>query len=187
MKPISLVSIAAAVLLAGCATAPAGNTADDNIDITRFRAVNVAPIQFAAEALGALPSVERVALERDLRAALKDGVPPSLLADEPSASVVRVEVTVTELNASNPTVNLLTTALLFVPFDAGGVAFEARFYDGESDEPFARTTYRHTSTPLELKGSFRRYGHATKALHDWAEEISNGLAETASRKIAKRS
>ena len=187
MKLISIVPIAAAVLLAGCATAPASNPADDKIDISRFHAVNVAPIRFAAEALGALPNDERVALESDLLAALKEGMPPSLLTDEPSASVVRIEVTVTELNASSPTVNLLTTALLFVPFDAGGVAFEARFYDGESQEPFARTTYRHTSTPLELKGSFRRYGHATKALHDWAEEITNGLAETASRKIAKRS
>jgi len=183
MKLVSIAAIAAAVLLAGCVTAPASNTADAKIDITRFRAVNVAPIQFAAEALGALPNDERVALESDLLTALKDGIAPSLLTDEPSPSVVRIELTVTELNASSPAVNLLTTALLFVPFDAGGVAFEARFYDGESRQPFARTTYRHTSTPLEIKGSFRRYGHATRALHDWAEEITSGLGATTREKM----
>ena len=115
-------------------------------------------------------------------------MPPSLLTDVPSAGVVRIEVTVTELNASSPAVNLLTTALLFVPFDAGGVAFDARFYDGESREPFARTTYRHISTPLELKGSFRRYGHATQALRDWAEGYSertcgDGLAKNREPKL----
>jgi hypothetical protein len=180
MKLVSIVPVAAAALLAGCATAPTGNTVDD---ITRFRAVNVAPIQFAAEALGPLPSHEHIALESELFTALKSGIAPSLLTEEPSANVVRIELTVTELNASSPAVNVLTTALLFVPFDAGGVAFEARFYDGESRAPFARTAYRHTSTPLELKGSFRRYGHATKALHDWAEEITSGLAATGSRNI----
>jgi hypothetical protein len=187
MKIFSIVPIAAAVLLAGCATAPAGKTADEKIDITRFSAVNVAPIQFAAEALEALPNDERVALEGDLLTALKDGIGPSLLTEDPSASAVRIELTVTELNASSPAVNLLTTALLFVPFDAGGVAFEARFYDGESPEPFAHTTYRHTSTPLELKGSFRRHGHATKALHDWAKDIASGLAGMDSQKIVNRS
>ena len=187
MKLASIVPIAAAALLAGCATAPASNSADAKIDITRFSAVHVAPIQFAAEALSELPGDERIALESDLLAALKDGIAPSLLTDKPSVSVVRIELTVTELNASSPAVNVLTTALLFVPFDAGGVEFEARFYDGESREPFARATYRHTSTPLELKGSFRRYGHATKALHDWAEEITSGLAAANSRKIANRS
>jgi hypothetical protein len=96
-----------------------------------------------------------------------------------------MEVTITELNASNPTVNLLTTALLFVPFDAGGVAFDARFYDGESREPFAQSNYRHISTPLELKGSFKRYGHAEKSLRDWSEELTSRLASATPRKVAK--
>jgi hypothetical protein len=169
-----LVSIVACALLAGCATAPITAPTADEIDITPYRAVNIAPVQFARSALSALPAEERASLESDFLLALKKGMPSSLLTDAPSAGVVRIEVTITELNASSPAVNLLTTALLFVPFDAGGVAFEARFYDGESREPFARTTCRHISTPFELKGSFRRYGHATQVLRDWAEEIANG-------------
>lgn len=174
MKLNFIVSIAGFALLAGCATAPVTGPASDKIDITSYRAVSIAPVQFAPAALSALPAEERTSLERDFRLALTEGMPPSLLTDVPSAGVVRIEVTVTELNASSPTVNLLTAALLFVPLDAGGVAFDARFYDGESREAFARTTYRHISTPLELKGSFRRYGHATRALRNWAEKISNG-------------
>jgi hypothetical protein len=45
--------------------------------------------------------------------------------------------------------------------------------DGENREPFARTTYRHVSTPFDLNGSFRRYGHATQALRNRAEGIAN--------------
>jgi len=174
MKFNYLVSIAAYALLTGCATAPVTAPVGDKIDIRPYRAVNIAPVQFAPAASSALPAEERASLESDFRLALKEGMPLSLLTDAPSAGVVRIEVTVTELNASSPSVNLLTAALLFVPLDAGGVAFEARFYDGENREPFARTTYRHVSTPLELKGSFRRYGHATQALRNWAEEIANG-------------
>jgi hypothetical protein len=86
---------------------------------------------------------------------------------------VRIEVTITDLNPANPTVNLLTTALLFVPVDTGGIAFEARFFEGESREPFALRIVSYTSTPFQLKGSFRRYGHATRALHDWAEKLTS--------------
>jgi len=69
--------------------------------------------------------------------------------------------------------------LLFVPLDAGGITFDARFYDGESSTPFARGSYHHTSTPLELKGSFKRYGHATKSLREWAEELCTRTKEKA--------
>lgn len=178
MKLNFLVSIAGFALIAGCATAPVTLPASDKIDITSYRAVNIAPVQFAPAALSALPAEERASLERDFRLALSEGMSSSLLTDMPSAGVLRIEVTVTELNASSPTVNLLTAALLFVPLDAGGIAFDARFYDGGSREPFARTSYRHISTPLELKGSFRRYGHATQALLNWAESISNGHNDT---------
>ena len=173
MKPNCFLSIAACAVLAGCATVPGTGRAVGTIDITSYRAVNIAPVQFAPAALSALSAEERASLEREFRLALTEGIPPSLLKDEPSIGAVRIEVTVTELDASSPTVNLLTAALLFVPLDAGGVAFDARFYDGESREPFAHTSYRHISTPLELKGSFRRYGHAIRALRNWAEAISS--------------
>lgn len=171
MKTYTHVFFAAIALLAGCATTPV-STAPEQLDLNRYRAVNVAPVLFAPGIAGAIPDEERALLERDLGAALKDGLPPSLRSEQPSSDVVRMEVTITELNASNPAVNVLTTALLFVPFDAGGVAFDARFYEGDSLEPFAVTSHRHISTPLELKGSFKRYGQATKALRDWSEGLA---------------
>lgn len=177
MKSLSLAMIAAFGLLAGCVTSSVNSTAAEKIDLTRYRAVNVATIRFVPEVASTLSAEERDSLDREFRLALMEGLPASSLAAEQSPGVVRIEVTVTELNASSPMVNALTTALLFVPFDAGGVAFEARFYDGESDEPFAQITHRHISTPLELKGSFRRYGHATRAFRDWAEQFSSGLAD----------
>jgi hypothetical protein len=178
MKPHMPIVVAAIALLAGCATSTV-STLPEKFDLTRYRAVNVDLVRFTHEISGRLSDEERASLERDFSAALKEGLPPSFQADLSSPGVVRIEVTITELNASSPAVNLLTTALLFVPFDAGGVAFDARFFDGESPEPFAQSNYRHISTPLELKGSFKRYGHATQALRDWAEGLTSGLAGAA--------
>lgn len=177
MKFLSLAIIAAFGLLAGCASSLVNSTAAKKIDLTRYPALNVATVRFVPKVASALSVEERDSLGREFRLALMEGLPASALAAEPSQGVVRIEVMVTELNASSPTVNALTTLLLFVPFDAGGVAFEARFYDGESEEPFAQTTHRHISTPLELKGSFRRYGHATRAFRDWADQFSSALTD----------
>jgi hypothetical protein len=187
MKFLSLALIAAFGLLAGCATSPVNSTAAEKIDLTRYRAVNVAMVRFVPEVASALSVEERDSLGREFRLALMEGLPASSPAAELSPGVARIEVMVTELNASSPAVNALTTLLLFVPFDAGGVAFEARFYDGQSDEPFAQTTHRHISTPLELKGSFRRYGHATRAFRNWAEQFSSGLTAVCARSDRRRS
>jgi hypothetical protein len=183
MKPYTPVFFAAIALLAGCATSTISSL-PEQVDLNRFHAVNVGPVLFTPEVSGAIPDAERASLERDFGAALKAGLAPSFQSEQPSKGVVRVEVTITELNASSPTVNLLTTALLFVPFDAGGVAFDARFYDGESREPFAVSSYRHISTPLELKGSFKRYGHAAQSLRDWSEDLKSRFAGAAPRKVA---
>jgi hypothetical protein len=174
MKLFSLAVVAAAALLTGCATSPASD-ATNPIDFARYHAVNIAPIQFAPEVSKAIPAAELASLQKDLRGALNEGLTPAMLAEKPSLGVLRMELTVTELNASNPAVNVLTTTLLWLPMDAGGVAFEARFYDGESGEPIAQTTYRHMSKPMELRGSFERYGHATEALRDWAEGLTRGI------------
>ena len=184
MKPQKPALLAVIAMLAGCATAPV-STLPEQFDFNRYHAVNVAPVQFSPDIAGAIPDEERVSLERTFAAALNEGLPPSLQSEHVSPGIVRMEVTITELNASNPTVNVLTTALLFVPFDAGGVAFDARFYDGESREPFAVTRYRHISTPLELKGSFKRYGHAVKAMRDWAEGLTSRLASPGPHRIAQ--
>jgi hypothetical protein len=184
MKPYTPVSFAVIALLTGCATLPV-STLPEQLDLNRYHAVNVAPVLFTPEIAGAIPDAERASLERDFGAALKEGLAPSFQSVQPATGVVRIEVTITELNASSPTVNLITTALLFVPFDTGGVAFDARFYDGASREPFAQSNYRRTSTPLELKGSFRRYGHATRALRDWSEGLMKRLVGTQSRSVAK--
>jgi len=184
MKPYTPVFFAAMALLAGCATSSV-STLPEQLDLNRYHAVNVAPVLFTPEITGAIPEAERASLERDFGEALKEGLAPSFQSDEPSTGVVRIEVTITELNSSSPTLNLLTTALLFVPFDAGGIAFEVNFFDGESPDPFAQSNYRHISTPLELKGSFMRYGHATKVLRDWSEELTKRLAGAEPRRAAK--
>lgn len=164
-----------AALLAGCASVPTNDAANQPPDLSRFLALSVAPIQFAPDIASALSDADRVSLGRDLRTALSEGLPPALRTDTQAPDAVRMEVKVTALDASSPTVNLLTTALLFVPMDAGGIAFDARFYAGDDAEPFARRSIRHTSTPLELRGSFSRYGHAEKVLRDFASELGDSF------------
>ena len=171
MKPHLFFCIITSALLSACAATPHA----DRVDLARFHAIDLVPVQLAGELAATLSDVERSSLEAELGVALREGVPEAMLADGPGPNVVRVEITVTELNASSPTVNLLTTALLFVPVDKGGIGFEVRLFEGDSREPFDLQTIHYTSSPLKLKGSFSRYGHAKRVLRDWAAGISARL------------
>ena len=101
MKFLSLTMIAAFGLLAGCVSSPVNSPVAEKIDLTRYRAVNVATVRFVPEVDGALSVEERDSLEREFRIALMEGLPASSLAAEPTPGVVRIEVLVTELNASS--------------------------------------------------------------------------------------
>lgn len=89
--------------------------------------------------------------------------------------MLRLEVTVTDINAVNPTLNGFSQTLPMVPFDRGGISFEARFYEGPGREQMAFTTQSATGSMFDLKGNLSHYGHAVAALEKWATRLGQSL------------
>lgn len=177
MKLLSASALAACIVLAGCATTPPPATAPTYVDTSRYRAVVVESVHIAPAA-ASLTDAERTALENKLRWELVNAFPVSARAVDPGPGVLRLAITVTQLDASSPTMNAVTTALLLVPLDHGGIAFDAEFFDSAGGPAIGSTTVRFTSTPVALKGSFSRYGHAVGALRDWGAEFASSLSRS---------
>jgi hypothetical protein len=175
MKPLTALALAA-VLLAGCANVPKA-TAPTYVDVAQFRAIAVEAVHIAPTA-STLNDADRAALESKLRLALVDAIPADVRAATAGPGVLSVEITVTELDSSNPAVNALTTALLFVPMDRGGIAFDATFFDRPGLAAIGSTTVRHRSSVTDLKGSYSRYGHAVDALREWGAGLAESLARS---------
>ena len=180
MKLKLLTTLATALLAAGCATQPAPQAEAAHvaeIDSGRFRAVVVESVRIAPEA-GMLSNENRQSLERQLHYALVDSIPTSIRAGQAAPGTLRVQITVTELDVVNPTKNGISTSLLGVPLDRGAIGFEARFYDGSSDTPFAQTRQHREAGKFQFRGSLSHYGHAVGALRGWGTELGQSITTT---------
>jgi hypothetical protein len=167
--------LAALAALGGCASAPATHEEVAGIDFTRFNTIAVESVRIAPGAVEDLPDDERAALALEMRSALLAQLPESAVREQAAPGVLRLEITVTEINTASPAANVLSTALLHVPLDRGGVAFEAKFFDGTGAEPIAIATKRHESSLLSYAGSFSRYGHAIRAFESWGGTLAKSL------------
>jgi hypothetical protein len=170
MKRITRLAVLAVLAaLGGCASGPAADTTPAP-DLSRYRAAVVGEVRIDPEATQALSDTERAALEREFYEALL----PLLWADttsENDADVLRVDITVRELDGSKAALNAVSTLLIHVPVDRGSIAFEARFYERANPEPVATVDHRHKGAVYELIGGLSQYGHARNALKDWAREL----------------
>jgi hypothetical protein len=173
-----LASLALTFTLAGCASAPSVRAIDTTLspNLSRYHAIAVDSVTVApAVAIHLSPEQVRN-LERDLRLAIVDSLPPQARAVSPAPGVVRLSLTVTDLDATNPTLNGISTALILVPIGRGSVEFEVAFADAPGATPFARTTRFHQSSMVDLKDNFRRYRHATSAVREWAGTLAGSLS-----------
>jgi hypothetical protein len=169
--------LAALAALGGCASAPETHEPVAAVDFARFTNIAIESVRIAPGAVEGLSGDERTALAQEMRSALLAKLPESAVAEQAGPGVLRLEITVTEINTSSPTMNVLSTAVLHVPLDRGGVAFEARFFDGAGAEPIAIATKRHESSLLSYSGSFSRYGHAIRALESWGGTLAKSFGE----------
>ncbi len=169
--------LAALAALGGCTTSPEAHEPVAVVDFDRFNTIAVASVHIAPDAVEGLSDEERAGLAQEMRAALVAQLPEETVVEQAGPGVLRLEITVTEINASSPAANVLSTAILHVPLDRGGVAFEARFFDGNGSEPIAMATKRHVSSPVSFKGSFSRYGHAIRAFESWGGTLAKSLGK----------
>lgn len=176
MKSKLTTLLAAALLVAGCVTTPAPRVAPTP-DLAHYRAVLIESVRIAPEA-GMLSSANRQELERQLHYALVDSIPSALRASQPAADVLRVQVTVTALDAVSPVNNGISTTLLGVPLDRGSIAFEVRYFEPGAAEPFATVSQVRKAGHFAFSGSFSHYGHAVGAIRDWGTSLAGSLTRT---------
>ena len=169
--------LAALAALGGCAGAPGTHEPVAAVDFARFSSIAGEAVRITPEAVEGLSDDERAALALEMRSVLVAQLPETLVVEQAGPGVLRLEITVTEINASSPTMNVVSTALLHVPLDRGGVAFEASFFDGLGSQPIAFATKRHESSLLSFSGSFSRYGHAIRALESWGGTLAKSFGQ----------
>jgi uncharacterized protein DUF3313 len=170
---IAGIFLAGAAALSGCAGAPASD-APPAPDLSSYRAAVIGDVRIDPDAAQKLSETERQALERDFYEALA----PLLWADttsENDAGVLRVDITVHELDGSKAALNAVSTLLIHVPVDRGSIAFEARFYETANPEPVAKIDHRRKGAVYELIGGLSQFGHARNALKDWAKDLRREL------------
>lgn len=115
-------------------------------------------------------------LAGEIRTAFTKTLAPEIeVVNEPGAHVLRIRAAATDIAASSPALNLLTTAAVFVPLDMGGASIEVEFMDSVTNERLAAMAERKTGTPLQLLSGFSRFGHAKKAFDQWSEALKSAL------------
>jgi hypothetical protein len=93
----------------------------------------------------------------------------------PGPDVLRIRAAITDVVAASPAINVVTTAVAFVPLDMGGASIEVEFLDSVTGGQLAAMVERKTGSPLNLPGGFTELGHAKAAFRDWAVELRTAL------------
>lgn len=174
MKTRLMSLFAAALLMAGCATGPAHEAAAIP-DLSRYHTVLVESVTIASDA-GMLSNPNRHTLERQLRLALVTSIPAELRALAPAADVLRVQVTVTALDAVEPLGARATRVGL--PLDRGTIAFDVRYFRHGAVVPFATVSEQHKAGRFVFGDSFSHYAHAVGALRDWGAVLASSMPST---------
>lgn len=111
------------------------------------------------------------------KAVVEQLAPEFQLTNQPGPDVLRVRPVITKIIRSNPLLNVVTTAAVFIPMDMGGASIEVEFLDSLTDRRVAAMVETKLGTPLELIGSFSSLGHTKNAIDDWASELKLALVE----------
>jgi hypothetical protein len=168
--------LAAALLLAACATAPAPGSAAIP-DLARYHTVLIESVRVGPNA-AMLTDPNRQALEHHLRAALVEAFPADLRALAPAADVLRVQVTVTALDAVEPARRAASATPVGMTLERGEIAFEVRYYRHGASAPFATTTERQKAGRFVFAESLTHYGHAVGALRAWGTGLAGSFPRT---------
>lgn len=114
----------------------------------------------------------------------------------PGADVLRICAAITNVVPANPSLNVVTTAVAFVPLDLGAAAIEAKFLDSVTGERLAAMAERKKGSVTNLKRGFTELGHARSARPSFSDrmsgtgrlcEITNGCFVDAKRETPRLS
>ena len=119
---------------------------------------------------------EIASLSRDFKDAVAEKLGPERVATTPGPDVLRIRAAITDIDTSSPMLNLVTTAIAFVPMDMGGASIEVEFLDSVSGARLAAMADRKTGTPVQVISSFKRFGQTRAVFDQWAAELKSALA-----------
>ena len=86
------------------------------------------------------------------------------------AKSLRIRAAVTGIDTSSPGLNVVSGLLLW-PMDYGGVSLEFEVLDAASGERLIALVGFSQGTPLQVIGSFSRFGHARSGIDHWVAEL----------------
>lgn len=151
---------------------------DPSVDWTRYDAVYIEPVVLK---LGDKQSVEFTSeeieqLTNDLAKALQTTLGQNRsLVDRAFPGALTVKAAVTGLDESNPFINVVTAAALFVPIDSGGVVIELEVCDASTDRQLYAVIHAENGMPWQFFDHFSRFGHAKSAIKAFAEKLAERI------------
>lgn len=185
-RTASLIAISAA--LVGCTSLNTSSIGRahrlrESRPLDSYHSVVIDPVAFQPAATARLQPAEQSELSETLgRRASEAFAPRYAIATEPALGVLRLRVSVDEINTSSRAANLLTAALLFVPLDMGGIAAELIVEDSLSGERVASLADKQHGSPLRRGGffaSFKPTGHAQTGFDQLLRDLLSLLSEPA--------
>ena len=115
-------------------------------------------------------------LRADLRRSLELAATMPSVAGNPRT--LRVRAAITQVALPSPALNVLTTALLFIPLDRGGAAVEIEAIDVETGRRVAALASAGNGTLADFRGHYSRLAHAELAFQRAAQEFRTLLDGT---------
>ncbi len=121
-------------------------------------------------------------LRAGLRRSLELAATPPAIATGPSAAgsprTLRVRAAITQVALPSPALNVITTAVLFIPLDRGGAAVEIEAIDVETGQRVAALSSAGNGTLADFRGHYSRLAHAGLAFQRAAQEFRSLLDGT---------
>ena len=129
-----------------------------------------------------IEAAEIEALRAELRRSLElAAAAPAIASDRSAAGVprtLRIRAAITRVALPSPALNVITTALLFIPLDRGGAAVEIEAIDVATGRRVAALAFSGNGTLADFRGYYSRLGHAELAFQRAAQEFRSLLDGT---------
>lgn len=152
------------------------------VDWGRYDKLKIDPVAVRVDTAGAEREVTKaevvelaVKLRRAVLAQLGRTIP---VVDRPGPGVLRVRAALTNVKPVSPAMNVVTTAILMWPLDAGDATIEVRFSDGGDGRLLGEVLALQQGSTMEVHKVWTRWGQVESAFDRWGIMLREGLAET---------
>ena len=154
--------------LAGCTAMPKTHSdflsAENAIHHEEYEGRNIEVVWRVSDAHD-INSAEQALLVSKLESALSESI------KNPNKSI-QIRAAITRIEAVSPTLNWISSILLFVPMDHGGAAVELEATDRNSHEVISQLRFANWTPISEFSAHFTRLEPANLALAQAAEEFA---------------